>query len=142
MVDWKYIMIHHSLSEDSNTYSWGAIKDYHVNNNNWSDIGYHFGIEKVRGHYSCLVGRPLTKYGAHCTGMNHKAIGVCFVGNYDKKSPEDDMLYEGCKRIIQPLMNIFEIPSYNIVFHRDFSSKSCPGNKFTKQQIFDILERV
>jgi len=127
------------LSEDSETYSWSAIRDYHTQDNGWLDIGYHFGIEKIGDNYSYLIGRPITKQGAHCVGMNNKAIGVCFVGNYDDYQPSDQMLEEGSKYIITPLMKIFDIPTDNIVFHNEYSDKTCPGKKFSKKRLIRTI---
>ena len=141
MIDWTHIMIHHSLTKDSNTVSWNAIRKYHLGQG-WLDIGYHFGLELVGDEYEALIGRPLNWEGSHCKegGMNHKAIGICCVGNYDLVTPESKMLDTLVTRLILPLMRAFKIPSKNIVFHREFATyKSCPGILFTKNM---ILSRI
>jgi hypothetical protein len=130
-------MIHHSLTKDGETVSWGAIRRYHVETLKWLDIGYHFGVELVGDDYEVLVGRPLTMQGAHCyqEGMNRVAIGVCCVGNYDEGPPPEEMLRILGRSLIAPLMEIFDIPERSIVFHRDFAQKSCPGEKFTNDEV-------
>lgn len=70
------IILHHSLTKDNQTVSWGAIKDYHVNINGWSDNGYHFGIEMMRGNVEILMGRMTDDIGAHCRGYNSDSIGI------------------------------------------------------------------
>lgn len=137
-------MIHHSLTKDSSTVSWPAIRRYHMNQG-WRDIGYHFGVEFSGLEYEALVGRPLDMEGSHCreAGMNHKAIGICVVGNFDLEPPPELALVVLCKRLVIPLMRIYRIPLGNIVFHRQFATyKTCPGTLFTRELLFKYLVEV
>ena len=56
------------------------IRDWHVNGNGWSDVGYHYVIRR-----SGMVeeGRPVDKSGAHARGHNADSIGICLVGGVD-----------------------------------------------------------
>ncbi len=126
---WKSIIIHHSLTKDSSTVSWSAIRDYHVHTLKWSDIGYHFGIEQISNRYEVLAGRPLDIPGAHTKGKNKTAIGVCCVGNYDITKPSIVMIKLLAKHLAG-LCYVLKIPPTAIKAHRDFAKKSCPGNKF------------
>ena len=142
MINWTHIMIHHSATKDSDTYSWSAIRRYHMTDPShmWSDIGYHFGVELVGTSFEALIGRPLDRIGAHCPQgmMNRRAIGVCVVGNYDLIEPPAGALAVLSERVLTPLMQTFRIDPVNIVFHRNYNSaKSCPGVRFTKE----LLER-
>lgn len=142
-MDWTHIMIHHSLTKDGEAVSWGAIRDFHIYVRHWEDIGYHFGVELVGKRYEALVGRPLTMHGAHCyqQGMNSKAIGICCVGNYDMIKPPQEMLAVLGYRLIMPLMKIYNIPTSNVVFHREYAEyKSCPGAMFNKTHFVRWLE--
>jgi len=135
---WTHIGIHHSLSTDGTVFNWRAIRNWHINENGWSDVGYHYGIELIDNTYEVLVGRPLHLPGAHIKegGMNKKAIAICFVGNYDEKAPPVEMIDVACTRLIIPLMKIFDIGQDKIIFHRDKAPyKSCPGHMFQHAHI-------
>jgi hypothetical protein len=132
----EFIIIHHSLTRDSGTVSWGAIRTYHISRG-WKDIGYHFGVELINNQYEILIGRPWNETGAHTRGINTKAIGICFVGNYDEIPPPTDMLLKGGK-LISCLMKDFGIPLKNVRPHRAFADKTCPGKLFN----MDIFRKI
>lgn len=129
MGKWKSIVLHHSLTKDSKSVSWNAIRKYHTDTLGWQDIGYNFGIENINGNFEILAGRPLNINGAHTRGKNRDSIGICFVGNYDLISPPEKMLFIAGK-FIKGLCFALEIPHSNIKGHKDFSNKSCPGKMF------------
>ena len=142
-MNWQYIVLHHSFTEDGKTLNWSAIRKYHKEYNGWSDVGYHFGIEDIYGEYEVLVGRPLTRPGAHCKqkSMNTKSIGICFVGNYDLAKPDMNMILVCMNRIILPLCKIYDIGWNNIVGHREVSGvqKSCPGSQFDMDVVRELV---
>jgi len=133
------LMLHHSLTEDSGTVSWSAIRRYHRHTKGWNDIGYNWGIELAGDEYEVLLGRPTNGPGAHCkeANMNHLALSVCFVGNFDKTPPTPAHVEVFRERIWLPIaVEQFGLVPGDIVFHRDFSPwKSCPGTAFTRQYL-------
>lgn len=142
MRGWKYIMIHHSATVDSDTYSWDAIRRYHMETNKWSDIGYHFGVEQVGGHFVMLKGRSLDTDGAHCKehSMNRLGLGVCLVGDYDKFAPKPGA-YDILVSLVNVLQMIYDIPVENVVAHRDYAPyKSCPGKMFNMDTFRNMLK--
>ena len=128
-----HIIIHHSLTRDTETVSWDAIKRYHVETMGFDDVGYHFGIERVgEDKFVTFKGRNPYKPGAHCKqeGMNRKSIGICCVGNYDEIFPPP-MMIDALVTLCRFLMAGFNIPVENIKAHRDYASyKTCPGKEF------------
>ena len=126
---WSHIMLHHSLTKDGATVSWQAIRKYHKETMGWKDIGYHFGMELINDQHEILIGRNLDQEGAHCVGMNQKAIGICFVGNFDEAPVPFDQWRKGIA-FVATLCKIFDILPQFIVGHRDYAPKSCPGKLF------------
>jgi N-acetylmuramoyl-L-alanine amidase len=127
----EYIIIHHSLTEDGQTVSWGAIRNYHLAQG-WNDIGYHYGIELIGGHYEILFGRMPDLVGAHCKqeDMNRRSLGICLVGNFDL-APPPAMALKLLTVLVKSLQNTWVIPTSNVKRHSDYATyKSCPGKLF------------
>ena len=127
------IILHHSLTDDSGTVSWGAIRRYHIEDCLWQAIGYHFGIELVGTYYEILLGRLPYESGAHTVGQNSKSIGICFVGNFDIKAPPRDQWNKGlwlCRWVVSE----FSISPKEIYGHRTYANKSCPGRMFDVEE--------
>ncbi len=115
----SHIVIHHSLTADGQTVSWGAIERYH-REQGWLDIGYHAGVELIEGTYYALLGRPEEQQAAACKegGMNAFGLHVCCVGNYDLVAPPDAMLKILARRVIVPWLHRNVITLDHIVGHR------------------------
>jgi hypothetical protein len=130
------IIIHHSLTKDSGTVSWGAIRKYHVETNGWADIGYHWGIELINDHYEILMGRPSDHIGAHTIGQNDQAIGICIVGNFDI-DPVLPEIKDQLHILIEWLIGVYKIPNQKIYGHCEFAQKTCPG-----KNLFDWVKEI
>ena len=122
------IIIHHSLTKDSQTVSWGAIRQYHVDVCGWMDIGYHFGIELMRGEVETVLGRFPDKMGAHCKGNNSDSLGVCFVGNFDLRAPSNSIWNKGVD-LVKFLIREYDIKIVEGHCENN-TAKSCPGKYF------------
>lgn len=119
-----------------------AMKNHHVNQNGWADIGQHFTIFPDG---EVMTGRSLEKSPACITNQNANAICIENLGNFDIDG--DTMTAAQKSSIIgvtAALCKKFNLPpnSNTIVYHHWFrldngirndgagSNKSCPGTNF------------
>lgn len=150
----KEIYVHHSLTKDGQTVSWGAIRKYHMTpaskggpaDGPWRDIGYHAGIELVDSggilYFEILVGRFWNVPGAHAgAGHNSESLGFCFIGNYDVSDPPAEMLERGAKFIRSCWMDPYGIPIERVRRHSDVAAKTCPGKLFPWAKFIELLRR-
>jgi N-acetyl-anhydromuramyl-L-alanine amidase AmpD len=127
----EYIVIHHSATADGQTVDWNAITNYHKNTLGYLDVGYHYGIERVNERWAIITGRAEDQAGAHTKqeGMNFKSIGICVIGNFDKRAPDKEALFL-LEMLCADLCRRYQIPVSNIVPHSKYAAKTCPGNLF------------
>jgi N-acetylmuramoyl-L-alanine amidase len=88
--DIKYLIIHHSATpRDTTTFE--AIRNYHIKQNGFWEIGYHYFID---GRGKLYDGRPKNYIGAHCVAdnMNYKSLGICLAGNFTEEKPTSEQL--------------------------------------------------
>ena len=123
------IILHHSLTKDNQTVNWRAIRRYHTVDRGWNDIGYHYGIEEVKGEYEILMGRMPNIPGAHTRGMNKRSLGICFVGDFDMLPPKQDQWEKGLT-LVKYLLFAHGLTPSDVMGHRDYAQKSCPGTEF------------
>lgn len=123
------IIIHHSAGEDRPGLDAGGIRRYHMKDLGWLAEGYHGFVERVDGDFFSLDGRRLWWPGAHCRGRNSKALGLCFIGNYNLVLPPGEMLIKGYEKV-RSWMIAYNIPASAIYKHSDFAATDCPGKLF------------
>jgi N-acetylmuramoyl-L-alanine amidase CwlA len=71
---------------------------------------------------------------------NWRTIGIEVVGNYDHKK-WDGVVKDNALFVINTLQKRLDISDDKIMFHRDYSPKSCPGNSISKEWLMRELER-
>jgi hypothetical protein len=77
--------------------------------------------------------------GIHAGTLNTLSVGIEVVGDYDNQVWDGQTKYHALG-VIKVLSDHLSIPRDHIFFHRDASSKSCPGNAITKEWIFAELD--
>lgn len=150
----EFIVLHHSATLDGETFSWDAIKKYHIEERKWKDIGYNFGIEKYHSKAVILAGRDISDIPAHTVGLNSKSIGICIVGNYDTEMLDKDKK-EALLFLLRTLMYLLDLSPENVIGHREYyilaqlnfadkkhiseNIKTCPGLNFPLREIRETL---
>lgn len=100
------------------------IRKWHVEENGWVDVGYHF-IILLDG--TIQIGRPLEKPGAHVKNHNKTSIGICYIGGALDEDTRTVAQKASLVYLIGTLKRIFK--EAKVLGHRDFEniSKYCPS---------------
>lgn len=123
---YNYLVIHHSASPRDST-KFEDVWHWHVVDNRWDDIGYHFLIE---GDGAICPGRRLPTIGAHAPPHNQDSIGICVVGNnLDEAQKWNDLQIDSLAQLVRAARLLF--PGIEVVGHRDVGSTptQCPGTE-------------
>lgn len=121
------LIIHCSATPEGEDVKTETIRRWHINDNHWKDIGYHYVIE-LDG--SIHKGRDENIVGAHCAGQNSHSIGICYVGGVakDGKMPKDTRTEAQKQSLIKLLKELkIKYPNATIHGHREFTAKACPS---------------
>lgn len=103
------------------------IKRWHLDRG-WSDIGYHFLIDRDG---TIAKGRPMERDGAHVRGRNRGTIGISLIGGHgsnendvfeDNFTPEQD---RALRRLLADLQ--VEYGFRKVSGHNQWAAKACPG---------------
>ena len=120
------LIVHCSATPEGKDVKTETIRDWHVNGNHWTDIGYHYVIE-LDG--SVHKGRDENVIGAHCSGQNANSIGICYVGGVakDGKTPKDTRTEAQKQSLIKLLKQLKQkYPKATIHGHSEYANKACP----------------
>lgn len=142
----NHIQLHHTWKPTKSDYIntdnkeriiWG-MWNYHVNENGWSDIGQHFTVSPDGLIWD---GRSLDRDPAGIYGHNDGGICIEMIGNFD--TGHEDLEGEQLKsavELISILLKKFNLYLSDIVFHREYSSKTCPGSSIDKNWILGLVD--
>lgn len=107
------------------------MRNYHVNTNKWSDIAQHVSIGKDG---KVVLGRHITKSPASASGYNGSANWHPFmfemIGDFDVG--RDKLEGKQLESVLAICHYIHVTHGKPIKFHREMSSKSCPGSGIDK----------
>lgn len=118
-----------------------AIKKFHIEENGWKDIGYHFIIDE-NGYI--WRGRNVSEVGAHCAGRNTNSIGIAYIGGLNsEQKPANTMNKQqmiSMYRLTESLKLAFGLTIDDIRMHNEFANKACPC--FDKVQFKSMMYAV
>lgn len=145
----RYIVIHCSDTPGHLDVNANLIRDWHIKERGWSDIGYHLVI---RRDGTLELGRPQDTVGAGVVGHNAYSFHICLVGGRGKdKGPENNFTpeqFNALRLTCAALIGFYR--GVMIQGHRDFPGvdKACPSfdaRKWWEQErvkAVEYLERV
>lgn len=104
------------------------IRRWHVEDRGWSDIGYHYLIDRDG---TVMEGRPLEKTGAHTKGRNKGSVGISLFGGFGGAADDQflDNFTEDQERALSDLISQLrrDYPSITTVSgHSQYAAKACP----------------
>lgn len=132
MTSIRYITVHHDAMPRVNSAVFAVaaarleqIRRAHTSERGWSDIGYHFAIDRAGRVWSA---RSLQYQGAHVKDHNEGNVGILLLGNFDSETPSSAQLESMCA-LITSLRRQFNVPLGNVKTHQDWESAAtaCPG---------------
>ena len=137
---WFQVHIHHTYSPNHSHFNGSnhqklqdGMRNYHKNTLGWSDIGQHLSVFPDG---ISLTGRTWTRKPASI--KNHNAVGVFaveFIGNFDTGN---DVLEGEQLATMLAILKYFVEKDMSVIFHRDYSSKTCPGTSLDKAKLIEL----
>lgn len=139
----NHIQIHHTWKPRKTDYQGErtivAMYRYHTSTQGWQDIAQHVSIAPDGTIWD---GRSLELDPAGIAGNNRGGYMIEMIGNFDQGEErlEGEQLHT-VLGLVNVVMMHFGLNTSAIVFHREHSDKSCPGNGLSKtrfvQQVVD-----
>lgn len=123
------LVIHHTWKPTLET--WDGARTIQGLKRYYEGKGWPAGPHLFIANNDIWLFTPMRQNGIHAGRLNDRSIGIEVVGNYDQKvwSGPTKQTALGVIRLLQQRLAIL---NKGIFFHRDASSKSCPGNAITK----------
>lgn len=141
----NFIMIHHSaVSYTKNADQFIANNNYHKAQWNFkSSLGYYLGYNyEISSKGKVRQARKDGEETAACyqKSMNNgRCIHICLDGNFDIEKPTPNEIY-ALRDLMKSLNVKYKFNPLNIVFHRDFAQKTCPGTNMDINFIRSLIK--
>lgn len=129
---------HCTATPEGREVSVDTIRQWHVRDNGWADIGYH---QIVHLDGSVSPGRPESQVGAHVAGHNTGTLGYVYVGGCDKAMKPKDTRTPAQKATMIRLTKE-AIAKYGITKvsgHNQYAAKACPSFDVRKDPLGQLV---
>ena len=125
------VVVHCSATAPSQDIGVEEIREWHVDDNHWSDIGYH-GVIRRNGSFE--EGRKLHQQGAQAKGWNDESWGLCLIGGVDERNVAEQNFTAKQYVTLEAMLDAwtFLAGGAAVCGHRDLDSthqklKECPS---------------
>ena len=123
------IVIHCSATPPTMDIGVEKIREWHVDENHWDDVGYHHIVKRCG---TLEPARPEEMQGSHARAVNGTSLGICLVGGSnasgDWENNFTDAQFVSLKSLILDLIKRYEIKK--IIGHYQVDDKKeCPSFK-------------
>ena len=128
------IVIHCSATPPTMDIGVDKIREWHVGENKWDDVGYHFIITRDG---TIEPARPEEMQGSHNPATNYRSVAVCMIGGSDANggwsNNFNDAQFVTLKSLILDLIKRYEVPEdfkqiKKIIGHYQVDDKKeCPS---------------
>lgn len=123
----QFIVVHCAGSKKSMDVTKETLRQWHVEENKWDDIGYHYFIKFNGKLFEC---RDRKYQGAHCKTVNHNSIAICLEGGFEGT---DNFTFEQLDRLKEVIDALkIEFPNAALIGHGHIDNKACPSFQVVK----------
>lgn len=122
----REIIIHCSATKPTQDIGAAEIRQWHIDQKGWTDIGYH---HVIRRNGTVEQGRPHEKEGAHTQGHNRNSIGICLIGGINQSGQPDCNFTAAQWAALHDLVSdlVEQYDGVTVTGHRAYTTaKACP----------------
>lgn len=113
---------------------------YHTQTRGWDDIAQHFTVSPDGMIWD---GRSLNWDPAGIAGHNEGSLMFEMIGDFDKgEEVLEGRQLEAVTKAVKICMKRFNITLDDLVFHREYSSKTCPGSGISKAWFLEQIQKA
>lgn len=135
-----HICIHHSAVSAAVPVE--NVAKYHVQDQDWPGIGYHYYVKPDGAIYQT---QRIETVSWHVSHNNDYSVGICVAGDFTY-APPPQIQIDAAARLVAWLMQELSLPEQNILGHKEFpdNDTSCPGETWLKRMTWKnmLLESV